>query len=127
MAADDLVAWLRAQLDEDERIMQAAYGHHWLDDDEWVIDEDAHILEGQPANARHAARHDPAYVTADITAKRQILDRCAEVLESASDHHTVESCDEEDAVLAEAVIRRLASAYAGRNGCPNGYRDEWRP
>lgn len=118
-----LMMWLRSQLDADEQIMQAAYGYHWIDNNEWVLDEDTCILAGPPVNTRHAARHDPASVVADIKAKRQIVDRCAEVLESASDHHTVESCDEEDAVLAEAVVRTLAMAYAGRDG----YRDEWRP
>lgn len=118
-----LMMWLRSQLDADEQIARVAHGYQWFDDGEWVITEDEHILEGQPANTRHAARHDPMFVLADVAAKRQVLDRCAEVLEIASDHHTVESCDEEDAVLAEAVVRTLAMAYAGRDG----YRDEWRP
>jgi hypothetical protein len=64
MATDALVVWLRSQLDEDEQIARAAHGHHWLDDDEWVITEDEHILEGQPANTRHAAQHGPGAVLA---------------------------------------------------------------
>lgn len=102
--SDDLVVWLRAQLDQDEQIARAAHGRNWLDDDEWVLDEDAHILEGQPSNTRHAARHDPAFAIADIRAKRRLL---AEAKRAQTDY----------------IVRLLASAYADRDG----YRNEWRP
>lgn len=136
MTTDGLVVWLCSQLDQDEVLAREAGpggAGRWrigpglngcaevcnelgetilYDDTDLTIEEIAHI-----------ARHDPASVLAGVAAKRRILDRCAQVLELASDHHTVESCDEEDAVLAEAVVRMLAVAYVDRPG----YREEWRP
>lgn len=117
---DGLVVWLRSQLDEDEQIARAAHGYHWLDDGEWVIDEDEHILDGQPANTRHAARHDPAFVIAEIRAKRRLLAEAkrAQLFCKAGDSDSMIRRAQTDYVL-----RLLASAYADRDG----YRDEWRP
>lgn len=141
MTTDGLVVWLCSQLDQDEdaaiSAIQETSGAQWEPDDGGccvvVSTSDSQRMTGDDgplvAETRHwqsseyIARHDPMFVLADVAAKRQVLDRCAEVLEMASDHHTVESCDEDDAVLAEAVVRTLAMAYAVRTG----YRDEWRP
>lgn len=98
---DDLVQWLRAQLDEDERTARTACEYA---EAEWRLDEDGetvlwwppepHIAEkerekglpvvsdhwrGQaisPGGTRiapHIAEHDPARVLREINAKRQVI------------------------------------------------------
>lgn len=126
---ENLVAWLGKQLDEEEKIARDAVyeeARSWRAETgnggcSQIRDSRGGVIvygEGSlyDEEAAHIVRHDPASVLADIAAKRQIIDRCAEVLRSASDHHTVESCDEDDVVLAEAVIGLLVSAYAPRSG-----------
>ena len=64
----DLVAFLRARIDEDEaaaRAAEAAEREPWQDD-EWA---DQH-----PAELAHYARHDPARVLREVAAKRAILE-----------------------------------------------------
>lgn len=96
MAGMDLVQWLRAQLDEDERIARAA---SWTDDanawhaeptpfgardggQRWYVEDamdDGVVSHVDPAAsddegvARHIAEHDPARVLREIAAKRQIV------------------------------------------------------
>lgn len=94
---DDLVQWLRAQLDDDERTARAVrVPPDWHqgpgDDPEWTDEElvcmwppefhtpyerDKHwrglTVEG-PELAAHIALHDPARVLREIDAKRQLLD-----------------------------------------------------
>lgn len=126
---ENLVTWLGKQLDEEEKIARDAVYEEagsWRaeagnggcsqirDSRGGVIVYGEGSLYGE--EAAHIVRHDPAFVLADIAAKRQTLERCAEVFKSASDHHAVESCDENDVVLAEAVIGLLASAYVTRFG-----------
>jgi hypothetical protein len=68
---DDLVVWLRQQLDEDERGAQAVQeaGGPWYS---------VHILEVNwhigRVDAEHIALHDPARVLREVEAKRLILD-----------------------------------------------------
>lgn len=96
---DDLVAFLRARLDEDERIARATLwdddgslgSNHWHAFDRgphdgwtqarWVVidgaDEGVVISRPQAADdeavIRHIARHDPARVLREIEAKRQLV------------------------------------------------------
>lgn len=84
----DLIAALRAALDERETTAQAAKrgsNGMWRPDDspypEWgrIVDDASEVVtydEGAPseAQARHIAAHDPAFALADIAAKRKILD-----------------------------------------------------
>lgn len=81
----DLVAFLRAQLDEDERAARAAAlypGKRWrpgsdgrtvFDDDGAELIADMYGPETRP-RAEHIARHDPARVLAEVAAKRELLD-----------------------------------------------------
>jgi hypothetical protein len=84
----DLITWLRAQLDEDERVARRA---GW-DFPAWSYDRETFTVSsgagpiaghgqiGSPLNdvdGEHIARHDPARVLADVQAKRRILDEHA--------------------------------------------------
>lgn len=101
---DDLVQWLRAQLDEDERTARAAtpgpwewrheYGEPWQPvADGWLDYSGEHIsapgdratLFGPGmtphADAVHIARHDPARVLREIDAKRQVITKYTAAVE----------------------------------------------
>jgi hypothetical protein len=101
----DLVAFLRARLDEDEQAARDG------DDACWHIDycDD----EGK----RYHERFDPARVLREVEAKRRILDEHG----SGSD-----SCDAHDASMRSIpcdTLLLLALPYADH---PD-YREEWRP
>lgn len=101
---DDLVTWLRAQLDDDERIAGAAVNARLFDD------------YPDAAAIPFAERLGPEYVLAEVDAKRRII----------AEHHPVDPCDAHDAesrTIACDTLRLLALAYGSRPG----YRDEWKP
>ena len=144
-AVDELITWLRAQLDEDERVARAASVGPWLTKraDSVYADETTVVLqpgplpdwatlvvppqeeggEGiDPGNAEHIARWDPARVLAEIDAKRRILEI----------HHHIE-CQHDrygpDGDCAECgneypceTVHLLAQPYAGHDG----WREEWQ-
>lgn len=92
---NDLVAWLREQLDEDERVALAAYGAKWevgptfgARDNRVYVREDGDLIDsvgtcviaGQVsnvpqfrANAAHIARWDPGRALAEVESKREII------------------------------------------------------
>jgi hypothetical protein len=74
---NDIVAFLRARLDEDEAAAKKATGEHWEFDGATVIY--GHALEQvvdyvYDDNQEHIARHDPARVLREVEAKRRIVD-----------------------------------------------------
>jgi hypothetical protein len=129
----DLVAFLRARIDEDEAVARAATvetgGPRWHGSDSGLCSDDASNHPGPflvdaygytaPELVAHIARHDPARVLADIAAKRAIVDRMAAVLERGWDYYENSTVID----LAEATLRNLAAPYAGADG----YRPEWAP
>ena len=99
---DDLVTWLRAQLDEDERKVEAM--QH-----EATRVQTAPIFQGHPPNwlAGVDIFVSPTRWQAEVDAKRQIIE-----------HH------EQDAEPFPCrTMRLLALPYSSREG----YREEWRP
>lgn len=126
-SVDELVAFLRRCVDEDERVARAAIDPKHRGDWAWRRDSRSTVRErdGVPIGpgARgveigpHIARWNPARVLREVESKRAIVDRCAEILSTASHYTTVESCDELDAILAEQVLRDLAAGY-GREEPP---------
>ena len=130
---DDLVEWLRAQLDEDERIARAAC---WDDQsDVWsarppqasyerytVVDylgDGVVVVTPENADAdgvgQHVAEHDPARVLREIDAKRQLVRQLAEA-DTEAGYIT-------GTFTAWDALRLLALPYADRPG----YREQWRP
>ncbi len=112
--SDDLVAFLRARLDEDEQIARAADGNRAFDGTGTIPDLISTV-------AIHVARHDPARVLAEVDAKRRLIDS---YLPEAS--KTDEQVNEEwgyGSALADDLLRLLALPYADH---PD-YRDDWRP
>jgi hypothetical protein len=128
VTVEDLVQWLRAQLDEDERIARAATLGPWVQsgigDYGWTVTfgcpgagvETADTEQGL-ADASFIAAHNPARVLREIDAKRDLL----RVAEGTHEHH--ETFTAGVASRLEDTLRLFAAAYADRPG----YRDEWRP
>ncbi|GGK61654.1 hypothetical protein Sme01_03420 [Sphaerisporangium melleum] len=108
---DALVAFIRARLDEDERLARQACEHA---NDGWRLGDhgevvlcwppEPHVAEnerrlGVPVTADewrgidvpghmapHVARHDPAHVLRDVEAKRKLLDQYERLLRSKEAH-----------------------------------------
>ncbi|WP_309049095.1 DUF6221 family protein [Streptomyces sp.] len=133
---DDLVQWLGAQLDEDERIARVASSGPWSVDNAtyaetiYAVDGTAVVGGGRwggeasvfdsAEDALHIAAHDPARVLREIDAKRQALAHFERIQQ-------LTKRDIEAYVLAEGAVSKqiqiMATAYADRPG----YREEWRP
>lgn len=145
-AADDLVTWLRAQIDADEAkavaAKRAANREGQLPGGDWVAagglvggppDDPRHELgwplwdcEGSdtlcmnPDTAEHVANFDPDRALREVEAKRQIIEMHAAAVAFASRPDSPAS----GAALALGdVVRALALLYSDRPG----YREEWRP
>ncbi|MFC9949209.1 DUF6221 family protein [Streptomyces prasinus] len=119
---DELVQWLRAQLDEDERIARAATPGPWeqsgIGEYGWGVSfgragagVEAEDSDQGRADADHIAEHDPARVLREIDAKRRILADAAEYQPGMYGYPEMKD-----------VLRLLALPYAGKPG----YRASWR-
>lgn len=112
----DLAEWLRAQLDEDERVACEAAPDpslRWTDDS-----ADAPPAGWNPLT--HIARWDPARVLAEVDAKRRLLNVYLEADNYYRDHRAAPAGELHGLWTA---IQLIAAAYAGHPG----YREEWRP
>lgn len=106
---DELVAWLREQLDDDQEMASKAVEYRRFP----TYGELDRSLT--PRVRGHIARWEPARVLAEVEAKRRIIDRC---LEGIAEDEWVRNLSP----LAEGVILHLAQPYADRPG----FKDEWR-
>ncbi|MEF9521303.1 DUF6221 family protein [Streptomyces sp. RB13] len=128
---DDLVQWLRAQLDADERIAHRAGDSFRQIGATGVIvaTEGDRAEECASANwagiAEHIVAHDPARVLREIDAKRQVIDLHAPGEMEYVDGDVCMACDVRggEPFYPCKTLRLLALPYADRPG----YRDEWRP
>jgi len=126
----DLAHWLRAQLDEDERIARAATLGPWVQsgigDYGWTVDfgrpgagvETADTEQGL-ADADFIAAHNPARVLRETDAKRRVIEQ----YESIGDPPPGDFGPDLSRAELGRVLRLLALPYADRPG----YREEWRP
>ncbi|WP_416476984.1 DUF6221 family protein [Streptomyces sp. LKA04] len=127
----ELVVWLRAQLDEDERIARAATAGPWtqsgIGEYGWGVSfsvpgagVEADDSDQGRADADHIAEHDPARVLREIDAKRLAIDHYQRIFQ-----HAVDGADSYVRIAAalSRQIQIMASVYADRPG----YRQSWRP
>jgi hypothetical protein len=131
----EFVAWLREQIDEDERVaLAAAWSSRRVGDNRptWqrsginsVEDAGGGLVvhgDGTPpsdSQADHIARHDPARVLAEVAAKRAILDLHEPYESERVGGQSCWACNR-DGWPCETV-RLLAQPFAGRPG----WREEW--
>ena len=110
---DDLVTWLRAQLDEDERYAREARPGPWTADGGMVyVNHPTDEVVNYTESAEHIARWDPARVLREVEAKRKIIDELERCGPTTDGHAGL-----------RFAVQCLALPYADRSG----YRDEWRP
>jgi hypothetical protein len=126
---DELVTWLRAQLDEDERLI--AEHPDGEDGGSWI--EDSGIGAGVETDYPSLAylRIEKKRALAEVAAKRgligQVLNYEAKIDGEWGCCHSAEQIGQglcPDSIARDTpAFRLLALPYAGRPG----YRDEWRP
>jgi hypothetical protein len=142
----DLIAFLRARLDEDEQVVRAATPGPWQDGGGYVTDTGPHGPNAQitdygtqdgeqgSADSAHIARWDPARVLAEVDAKRRILAEYEQTVTRAADMEPgtpetytrrLREWSEQRAQMTalNGVLRLLTLPYADY---PD-YRPEWRP
>ncbi|WP_137991242.1 DUF6221 family protein [Streptomyces vilmorinianum] len=144
---DDLVQFLHARLDDDERVARRVFGS-WREIGETgviVTSDGQHAEECANGNwtgiADHITRHDAARVLREVDAKRRIIEPYGIALKErealrvemrkllGNDHDRFAKLHREESELIETatrlkpVIKLLALPYAEHPG----YRDEWRP
>lgn len=142
---DDLVQWLRAQLDADVEQARAAAGGdsgEWFVGDKWNVyrvedktpDDDVEtnqlvVYGNDTASSDYIAEHDPSQRLREIDSKRRQVEWCVEVIgdRDLSRYDEVGSLkDDRDALavtLAVESLRLIALPYDARPG----YLAEWAP
>lgn len=131
-STDELITFIRAQLDEDERLAHAAGAEPgcsgWA---EWYVDgmsargnstarRDTGVLivrHSWPNELAHIVAHDPARVLREVEAKRRILDEY-----EVQRRRTYFADAEVTEYVGDTILPLLAAPYADRPG----YQDEWR-
>jgi hypothetical protein len=126
---DDLVQFLRARLDEDERMAVATLWDGSGNEAGWSLIASATVGVGRDSIyvadtevARHIARHDQARVLAEVDAKRQALAHYERIQQ-----HTRRSDGGNDYLFAEGAVRRQIQYMALPYRDDPGYRPEWAP
>lgn len=128
---DDLVQWLRAQLDDEERTARRAGDSFRQIGETGVIvaTEGDRAEECASANwagvAEHIVAHDPARVLHEIDTKRQLLDLHAPGETEYVDGDVCMACDVRGGApfYPCKTLRLLALPHADRPG----YQESWRP
>jgi hypothetical protein len=144
---NELITWLRAQLDDDERVARDAARE---DTPPWHLDYDDRGYDGKirsaesytvvhqedstpgRVTAEHIARWDPARVLAEVDAKRRILDEheamAGDTYGQRAGQDVCETCKESGSRYYHEpypcpTVRLLALPFADRPG----YQEGWRP
>jgi hypothetical protein len=118
---EDLVRWLSAQLDEDERIARRAGDSFRQIGETGVIvaTEGDRAEECASANwggvAEHIVAHDPARVLREIDSKRQMIETFTRRYEASKASSTSTATGAHWVMLAD-TLRLLALPYADRSG-----------
>ena len=114
---DNLVTWLRVQLDEDERIAGE------LGELDYVAEGGLGSVAGWSL-IDYLKRFGSARALAEVDAKRNVLDRYADAQARQTDpEYSWSDADVQVSEYEDWILPALALPYADRPG----YRDEWRP
>jgi len=130
---DDLVTWLRARLDEDERVALAASPGPWkpnAEHDEVLAVDDVTVADGFAlsgnqlrATVGHIARWNPARVLAEVDAKRRILDEYEMWADDDDQDYEHAQTAANSAAALLVAVKLVALPMAERDG----YDESWRP
>lgn len=124
--SSDLVVWLRAQLDEDERLARAAMASVSAEPDasgEWPGWPWPSGGTSKIPWVVHCMAHDPARVLVEVDSKRKILDLHSVGRSHRDDGKPVCGSCRKHRLYPCQVVLLLALPYAGRPG----YLKEWAP
>lgn len=154
---NELATWLRAQLDEDERVVRGATGGTWEvgptfggHDNRVYVRAEGDLIDsigtcviaGQipnvpqwRGNAEHIARFSPARVLAEVEAKRRILDEHEPVGTTGDYSGSTPTVSTVCMTCHEVGLRYAHEEWpcttlrllALPYADRPGYRDEWRP
>lgn len=113
----DLIAFLRACLDDDERVARKCAPGPWQlqgEPRETYVFSPAGpaVATGWARDLEHIVRWDPARVLAEVAAKRAVLDAW---------QRQIDDDDPEVYLAGDVIPLALAQPYAGRPG----WQDEW--
>jgi hypothetical protein len=132
--AAEVAQWLRAQLNEDERIARAVQWDGSGNRLSWELSASATIdvgedefYAGDRTIANHAVEHDPARVLREIDAKRQVLRDLEDAeasLKAAGPGTPPHDLMTGATNTLRRMVRVLAEPYAPYRP---GYKEEWRP
>ena len=111
----DIAAFIGARLDEDEAAARAVPGRAWYEPDD---DRFSHYKD-----AAHIARHDPARVLREVTAKRAILTRHSPVTEPGRGTRCGWCSGEFDVAWPCEDARSVAAIWSDH---PD-YQEGWKP
>lgn len=119
---EDLVTWLRAQLDEDKRVarqVMAEPGGFYIE----AETDDVNVM----TIGAHVYRWTPKRVLAEVEAKRRILDLADDAtsldMSVDMDRRVGRRDETKEPYVGDEILRQLALPYDDRPG----YREEWRP
>ncbi|MFF8286177.1 DUF6221 family protein [Streptomyces albus] len=127
----DLVAFLRARLDEDEALARSVRWDGSAASLEWQLRASAAVdvggdefYAGDCTVANHVVRHDPARVLTEVNAKCGVVALASQATEeAASEDFLLRVPAQAQLGVLKPVLRLLALPYADH---PD-YREEWRP
>lgn len=120
-SVDDLVAWLRAQIDEDEQVAQGLLGATKI-----VGASPNFYGAGGPAADTYWAHFDPARVLREVEADRAIIAAYEHIDGLLADAENPSHVRNE--LLSVRRAYRVAIQHRAAARCDRpGYRDEWRP
>jgi hypothetical protein len=129
---DDLVAFLRARLDEKAARAQAAGGDEWSlhgHESDTVLIYSSHgepvvYDEGSPApaQARHIVDHSPARVLREVEAKRRLVDQYERAMENRRAHP-----DDLASAGALLALHGAVKLFALPFDVHPDYRPKWAP
>lgn len=124
---NDLIAFLRARLDEDQRSAEAARDEIIAAQERRDTEEIDLVDAGDfPLWFQHANRHRPTFVLADVDAKKRIVERhkeCGTGFGYCDEAGGAIEADENNEQRGCPDLFALALPYADH---PD-YREEWRP
>lgn len=130
---DEIVAWLRAQLDEDERVARAVPPGFDLFNGTGIVVMPIHggttrSVTLPSSVAAFAVRFDPARALREVEAKRRIVDllETEERVHAEHDEYTP-GVNKLWGGGRRSALRQVARLLALPSADREGYREEWRP
>lgn len=129
---DELITFLRARLDEDERTARSTMWDGSENVPDWHLSASATVetggdtlYVGDRTVANHIERHDPARVLRDIEAGRRILSLY--VASRERDEWMRQATGEAPTALATAAYGEALKALALSHADHEDYQEAWRP